>query len=569
MSSETTPRSPSAKETWLHLSLITGGATLFYINTFGNFFVWNDWTLIIENFLIKDWRNLPEIFTSAFWKPLIGEPAQIYRPLTLASFMADFAFWGLNPWGYHLTNIILHTLNSLLVYLLALNYVAPMTAVMAALLFGVHPIHTEAVTYISGRGDLLASVLLLAGILLFLKSKRWGSRLRYLLSLVFLFLALLAKETAAIFPLLLLSADLGLFLPVWRNDPWRQAVRQIGPMMVLAVYGFWQAFFVGRGVVMPAIEAPDFGGRLLLILKAIPLYLGLLLWPWNLHFLHSIHPASYLDPWLGLSVVILASAGWGLRCVIRSDRRAVAFSLLWFLIGLLPLVYFTRWELPFLEGWIYLPSFGFCLLVSLGLEKLQFWGSSRLHLWSTLLLAALLGALTFQRNPDWKDDLEISLHSAAASPDDPVAQRLLGNARFRRGGTHEANKIYQEALAQAPKDSRLHESLGRLNSFLKNDAEALTYYQGMRELAPWDPYPYWWIGRYYRRRSDYPHAVKYFAEAVRIFPKSSELHNDLASAYYAAGNLEAAEIQLRSALQLLPRSLMLKRNLEQVLRTKK
>src|SRR3990172_4772892 len=110
------------REKLIHILLIACFAALFYINSFGNFFVWNDWTLIIENVLVRDWTNLPEIFTSAFWKPLIGEPSQIYRPLVSVSFMTDFALWRLQPWGYHLTNVSFHVANSILAYFLMRVY---------------------------------------------------------------------------------------------------------------------------------------------------------------------------------------------------------------------------------------------------------------------------------------------------------------------------------------------------------------------------------------------------------------------------------------------------------------
>ncbi|TAK08083.1 hypothetical protein EPO44_03070, partial [bacterium] len=213
------------REKLLHIFLIVCFATLFYTNSFANFFVWNDWTLIIENFLIKDWRNLPEIFTSAFWKPLVGEPSQIYRPLLSLSFMADFAVWGLNPWGYHLTNTLFHILNSILIYFLARVYVPAIPALMATLLFAVHPIHTEAVTYISGRGELIMTFFLLSGVLVFLKSEKRTSWLFYLVSLPLFFFALLTKETAVIFPLLLLAADGTAFPSSWQSDPSRRLAR--------------------------------------------------------------------------------------------------------------------------------------------------------------------------------------------------------------------------------------------------------------------------------------------------------------------------------------------------------
>ena len=568
MSPEATPISPSTKETWLHLLLVAGGAALFYTNSFGNFFVWNDCTLIIENFLVKDWRNLPEIFSSAFWKPLIGEPPQIYRPLTLASFVMDFAFWGLKPWGYHFTNILLHVLNSILVYILALKYVPSVPALTASLLFAVHPIHVEAVTYIFGRGELFMAAFLLAGVLLFIRSRQSGSWLSYFVSLLCFFFALLAKETAVIFPLLVLAGDIAVSPHLWRRDLWRQLACHVGPIAVLGGCILWWELFVGKTAMISVSAAPTFAGHLLLTLKAIPVYLGLLLFPWNLHFIHSVNPTSLLEPQVWLSVSILVGAGWGLRRALRSDNRAVSFALLWLLIGLLPVVYFIGHGLPLLEGWIYLPSLGFFLLVSIGFGKLSWGGQSHLQVWAGVLIAAVLGGVTFDRNRDWEDDLQISLHTATALPNNPVALRLLGDARFKRGRTDEAERLYQEAIARTPDDPRLQESLGRINSFLRKDSLALAHYERMRELTRWNPYAYWWIGRYYRRRVDFPSAAKYFSEAARIFPHSSELRNDLATAHYLLGNLDAAESELRSALKMYPHSPMLRRNLEQLLKTK-
>jgi tetratricopeptide (TPR) repeat protein len=553
------------REKLIHLLVVAVFGGLFYVNSFGNFFVWNDWTLIIENFLIKDWQNLPEILTSAFWKPLLGEPFQIYRPLVSLSFMADLALWGLEPWGYHLTNVSLHVANAILAYFLMQVYVSPTIALMGAVLFAVHPIHTEAVAYISGRGELLMSFFLLSGTAIFLQSKKRRSWLLYLTSLPLFFSALLAKETAVVFPLLLLSADVMASPASWRSSPWRQSARQVGPFVILGIYYLLRKFFVGMTVSANSFAAPDFFDHLFLTLKAIPLYFGLLLFPLNLHFLHPIGPSSPLDFHLWLAIFLLAGAGWGLRCAKRLGNQAVAFALLWFLIGLLPLVYFTGWRLPLLEGWMYLPSLGFFLLVSVALDWLPLKNSSRICLWVAFLVAVLLGGVTFYRNRDWKDDLQISLHTVASSPNDPTALRLLGNARFRRGRTDEAEKILQEAILLAPEDPRLHESLGRLYSFLGKDQEALERYQRMKKLTPHEPYAYWRIGRFYLRRGNLAEAENYFAQATRLFPYSSELHNDLASAYFRQGKLDRARDELEAALKILPRSTTLQKNLEQVL----
>lgn len=553
------------REKVIHLSLIACFAALFYVNSFNNFFVWNDWPLIIENFLIKDWRNLPEIFSSAFWKPLVGEPSQIYRPLVSLSFMADFSLWGLEPWGYHLTNISLHVANSILAYFLMRVYVSPITALMGAVLFAAHPIHTEAVTYISGRGELLMSLFLLSGTLAFLQSKKRRSRLLYLVSLPFFFLAVLAKETAVIFPLLLFAADITAFPSSWRSQRSRTFARLAGPLVVLGIYYLLRKFLVAMTLPAYSFAAPDFFAHLFLTLKAIPLYLALLLFPLNLHFIHPLNLPSFLDVQLILSVLLLLGAGWGLRYAARSGNQAVGFALLWSLIGLLPLVHFTRFNFPLLESWFYLPSLGFFLLVAWALSWLQFWSASRIHLWLTLLIAVLLGGLTFSRNSDWKDDLQISLHTNAASPDDPVSLRLLGHAYFRRGKTPEAEKAFQKAISLSPGDPRLHESLGRLYGFLGKGEEALAGYQRMLALRPQDPYSYWRMARFYLEKRDFAGAEKYFAEAARRFPYSSELRNDLAQVYYIQGKFDEARSELEAALRISPYSPILRANFQRLL----
>ncbi len=558
------------REKLFHVILIVVFGSLFYTNSFGNFFVWNDWALIIQNFLITDWRNLPEIFTSGFWKPLLGEPFQVYRPLVSLSLMADFALWRLDPFGYHLTNTVLHVLNSVLAYFLMRHYVSLTTAFMGAVLFAAHPIHTEAVTYISGRGDLLMSFFLFSGTWSFLQSEKQGSKLLYLVSLPLFFLALLAKETAVIFPLLLIAAEVVANPNVSRGEIAPRLIRQIGPLLILCLYFFLRHFFVGMTLSGSVIASPSSVQQLTLWLKAIPLYVGLLLLPLNLQFIHPLEPSSsLLDVQLLLAILILVGVGWGMRCAARSGNQAVVFALSWFLLGLLPLVRLYGSNHLFLEGWIYLASLGICFLVALGIGRLQFRSSSRIHIWLALLIATLLGGVTVDRNKDWINELQISLHTSAASPDNPVALRLLGNARFRRGRTHEAEKIFQKALQSGSQDPRLHESLQRLHSFLGKESEALAGYHRVIELTPRDPYPYWRIGRYYQRRRDYSEAAKYLAKAARLFPYSSEIRNDLADVYYHQGKFDEAQAELQGALKILPLSPILHGNLKKVLRRKK
>lgn len=543
-----------------HLAVILAGVFLFYADSFNNFFVWNDWTLIVENFLIKDWRNLPEIFTSAFWKPLLAEPSQTYRPLVLVSFMLDLALWGLNAWGYHLVNVLLHVFNSMLAYLLMGFYVPSTTALAAAALFASHPIHTGAVTHISGRAELLMVVFLLGGLLSFLRGEENQSRLWHLASLPLFFLALLAKETAVIFPLLLIAADFTLFSSSWRNDISGRLAHHAGPLIVLGLYLVLRLTFVGRGVSIYETHLVDLVRQMPSLLEPLALFPALLLFPWKLYFIRSMEvTVTLLDLRLWLAVLWLLLGGWGLRRALRSGNQPVAFAILWLFVHLLPLFYLAVSTQSLLESWYYLPSLGFCLLAALAMSRIRF---SRAGLWLACLIAVVLGGLTFDRNRDWKNDLEISLRTSASSPDNPIALRLLGRAYFRRGRVHEAEKVFQEAIALSPRDPRAHEGLGRLYGFLGKDREALVSYRRMLELASKDPYSHWRIGRFYLEKRDLAEAEKYFAGAARLFPHSSELRNDLAQVYYRLGKFDAARAELEAALKISPYSRALRSNFE-------
>lgn len=553
------------KEKLVHLSIVAIFAALFYSNSFGNFFVWNDWTLIIENFLVRDWGNLPEIFTSSFWKPLMGEPPQIYRPLLFLSFVADFDVWRLNPWGYHLTNTGLHVLNSFLVYFLMRVYVSATTALVGSVLFAVHPIHTEAVTYISGRADLLMSFFILSGILLFLRGARYGSNFLYLLSFPLFFLALLSKETAMIFPLWLFTAEAIAFPISGKRDFRRRVTRLLGPLAVLGAYYLLRKTYVGMTASSHSLLGPGSVDHLLLTLKAIPLYVGLFVCPWNVHFLHPPEASLLVGPQILLSIVLLGGVGWGMGRAARFGNHAVTFALLWLLVGLLPLIHLIGQGLPLLEGWTYLPFFGAFLLVALGLGKLGRWGSSA-PLLVALWIAVLLGGRTLYRNWDWKNDMEISLHSVAAAPNDPIALRLIGNAYMRQVKVSEAEKMFRKGLVLAPADPGLHRSLGALYRFLGREADAVAQYSEALESTSKEPYAYWILGHYYLRRGKLAEAEKHFSDAVRIFPHSSELRHDLALAYYLQGKVDAAAAELKAALKISPYSPVLKADLDVTLR---
>ena len=200
-------QAPAKPVTW-HLVVIVAAVVVVYLNSFQNTFLWDDRYLIVENPRIKTWSRVPELFSSDLFPQ--GVLSRYYRPVQAVTYVLDYQVWGLDPLGFHLTNTALHAGVALSLYwfgvLLLAN--AP-AALMGALLFAVHPIHTEAVTYIAGRSDPLAGLFTLLSLIGFLRQRgrpfgAWG-----LASLAAFAFALLAREAAMGMILLLIVVEIG------------------------------------------------------------------------------------------------------------------------------------------------------------------------------------------------------------------------------------------------------------------------------------------------------------------------------------------------------------------------
>ena len=182
----------------LFLILVT--AILIYSPSFKNPFIWDDLHLIVNNSDIKSFGNLPSVFKTHLFKTT--GYSNFYRPMQIVSFMFDYALWKLNPFGYHLTNLFFHLLNVMLVYFLVKRiFKNSDIGIIASLIFAVHPINTEAVTYISGRADPISGFFFLSAFLFYMRFRADNKGILLALSVLFFGLSLLTKEAVLIFPL--------------------------------------------------------------------------------------------------------------------------------------------------------------------------------------------------------------------------------------------------------------------------------------------------------------------------------------------------------------------------------
>ncbi|MFQ5962249.1 MAG: hypothetical protein ACE5MG_12715, partial [Candidatus Methylomirabilales bacterium] len=258
---------------------------LLYVNGIGNGF-------LIDDEIIVDTNTRPLLTEGPLSIFAKGEKFQsldlpYYRPVMNLSFYFDRILWGMNPAGFHITNVLLHILNTLLVFALASFLIGGrIIPFLAGLFFAVHPVHTESLDLIQGRSDLLCSFFFLYSLLLFIqfihRSTEKSSPFLYAASLVMCFLSLLTKEMAATLPLILL-----LYSVVFRK-PAQIRGRTISPCLlsapffvVLGIYLLLRVWILGAPST-PANLGSSLLPRLLLIPQAFMTYIKLLLWPFSL-----------------------------------------------------------------------------------------------------------------------------------------------------------------------------------------------------------------------------------------------------------------------------------------------
>jgi len=598
------PATPSLTGPPWHLLLVAGATFLVYVNTWGNAFVWDDQPLIVDNPAIKSWARLSTLWGSDLFPRDLS--SHYYRPLQALTYLVDYQLWGLSPLGYHLTNTLLHAGVALLLYGLVSRVVrSPRAALLAALLFAVHPIHTEAVTYLSGRSDPLSALCLLASLACFLQGDRARVTPWRGLSLAAFALALLAREAALALVLLVVLVDLG----VSRRDGEPLGVGWPGR---LGRYGPYVAVLLGYLVLRTAVigvHAPPAGPaqvplplRLLTMLKVIVEYLGVLVVPLHLHMERRVAPAGGLfEPAVVGSALVVAAL---VAAAVFGARRAwpVTVGVAWFFLALLPVSNLVPLATFMAEHWLYVPSMGLFLAAGWSLDRVIESGWRAPALGALVLALVAYGGLTVRRNTDWKDALTLYQATLREAPASARVYANLGWVYQDRGELEKAEAAYQQALALDPGAADPHNNLGNIYRARNLPEEALRQFRQAVALNPHHAAAHnnlgltlldlgrldeakgafeealrlnpdfsaahSNLGNYYFRRGELPRAREEYRAALRLNPGFAQAHNNLGSVYFLMGRLDLAEEEYRTALRLDPHLEEVRRNLGVLLRSR-
>jgi tetratricopeptide (TPR) repeat protein len=522
-------------------------------------------------------RDLPRLVVSPYWNLKSGE-GSLYRPLTTFSFALDRLIGrGLHAWWYHLVNVLLHGLVTLLFTLVALEILPGLLpGALAGLAFAVHPVHVEAVAAVVGRSELLAAAAVLAALLFHRRALAGGGRRYVVGAWSAVFLAVMAKESGAAAAFVCIAADLT--FPVESVRPGRRATLYAGYGAALLGALLLRSLVLGSigvGQPIPFVDNPaaaaGFPVGRLTALGTVVRYAGLLLWPRHLSADYSFDQIpmirSYTDTLAlgGLLLVMLVVGGgvWLMRRV-----PAAGFSLLFVAISAAPisnLIVFIGTLLA--ERLMYLPSVGFCLLLGAVIAMLRSRFPSRLIVGVAVLLIGLGGARAALRIPDWKDDFSLYHSAMMVSPRSARIHHNLGNAYLRRGELREAEAQFRDALAIYPDFNDARVNLGTSLIQQGRAAEALAPLTAAARRAPGNADIANNVGNAYRALGRTGEAEEWYERALNLDGTSALAWNNLGAVDLARGNTARAVERLRTAVRLEPDSAIFRVNLGDALVT--
>jgi Tfp pilus assembly protein PilF len=548
-----------------------------YGNILANSFVYDDGQQILRNPYVKSWHFVPQIFGSTVWS-FIGQAGttNYYRPLMTFSYLVLWKIFGPIPFGFHLFSLFMQCAVVVMMFYAGRRlFLDDRIAWFAALLFAVHPIHTEAVAWIAALPDLEAAFLLMLAVWLLAAPGRKDWKAELGITLCFC-LALLCKEPALMFAPLAVAFE-HLAATDRAQTTLRQKVLRYAPLCVAGVaYLLLRVALFGK--VAPVLQHPKISwpeaiySAFALIVK----YARLLLWPSRLSAFHPFYPnTSLADPFVIGGVLIIVSC-IGAIFLLRKSAPAAAFSILWIGVILAPVLN-ARWMAAnvLTERYLFLPSIGFCWLVAWGAARawdaLAVRSSVRRSVPGSLpdspsglnvarmAVAGLLGALilagvvaTIRRNRVWQTDMVLYTRTLETDPDAHIIRSNLGGVYFGLGDLQRARKEMEQALAGKPDNLITMNALGMLYTKQEHYAEANEILHRAMAIKPGWADPHFNLGVLLDEQGNAPQALGEFQKAVQFAPYNSVAHYFYGVALLKAQRYSEAETELKQTVALAP-----------------
>lgn len=512
-----------------------------YGNSLNGQFIWDDKVLVKDNLTITEWSHLPQIFRKETGAGA-GARYNFYRPMQMLTYMLDYHLWKLDQRGYHLTNILLHICAALALYwLVTIFYHHQILSLLTGILFVSHPIHTEAVTYISGRADSLALLFMLLCFIFYIKHLQAKGIGTFGLMIATYLCALLSRENSFILPPLLLLYHYSFKVKL-----------KIGPFLSVTCVAF--IYLVWRFIHFN----PDLSHQTLLLQRipgifvALADYIRLLLLPFNLHMEYGARLFAFTDVRAMIGILLFSIII--LYAFRQKDRNPfIFFSISWFFIALVPQSNLFPLSAYMAEHWLYVPSIGFFLILARGLN--YFLTRDGKKIIGGVLIVGLVGfysCLTVKQNILWREPISYYQKLLEHVTDSPRVYNNLGLAYSEMGKESKAQALYQKAIKVDSTYFDAHYNLGNTYKALGKEEEAVASYKKTVGLSPKYTKAYYNMGITYAQMGRKEEAILSYEEAIKLEPENAILYNNLGTVYSAMNHADKALAYYKEAVKINP-----------------
>jgi len=501
-----------------------------------------------------------------------------WHPLTWLSLMADAQLYGMDPRGYHLTNVLIHAAAAVLLLLLLYRLTGCLwRSAFVAALFALHPLHVESVAWVAERKDVLSALFCFLTLLLYSAYATQQGKTLYRLTLLSFALGLMAKPMLVTLPIIMLLLD------VWPLDRYRPGGGVPLVSLIREKTSFFALSFLSALITVyaqhmgRAMNRVSFELGIENAILAYAKYLAKALWPRDLAIFYPL-PVSIplwqaLGVLAGLALVSLAT----LRAVRKRPYLAVGWF--WYLVTLVPVIgLIPVGEQSIADRYTYIPLTGIFIIIAWGVPELVRNLRFRRGLLAVLAVGWLtvLGIETWRQLGLWRDSVTLFGRTLQLSPDSHTAHTMMGNALANKGDAAAAIKAYQKALALRPDYAKARRNWalvhfkngidlantgdleGAIEAFLEATRIDPEFIEATENLA----ITHNGHGNALANKGDLDGAIRHYREAFSLAPNFSDAHNNLGIALVKKGDLAAAIQAFENALTIDPKSAEARNNLE-------
>lgn len=469
-------------------------------NIFPNQFIGDDRNFILEWDSIKDPTNIPYLFLG----DVPGQHEGTYRPVRGVFYVLVYQLSGTNPFGYHLFSILVHTSAVLSVFwLTSLISDDKRLPLITSLFFSTHPIHTEAVTFITASFDTPGIVFMFLSVSAFIKSTRSQHKFWYPISISFAVLGFFTNEIS-----LALLPILSIYLWIYTNLSPNKIAIQLKPFLIASLAYLFIRFGLLDISTRGAFAGDSIFHSYLISIKALIHYIYLSIWPLKLGFVHQL-PGGFLtyeyhdlsreiviqqklfEPTIIASIILIITL-LNLAIYLRRHQKIISFAILWFFISLLPVLNLIPSAVSFSERYAYAASFGYCLFLGwliLSLPKLIPINSSpnltsALVLVPTTIITVFYFHLTYTHNTFWLNSTVYWQQVVDRFPTHFAANLNLAQSYQLNQQPQAAIDQYQKVLDLKPNFATAYHRIGQINQYYGNLEDAITSYHTALQIDP-------------------------------------------------------------------------------------